>query len=194
MKTAFVSGLTILAAATALLTASVASADTSCKPRLIEKQTSFPLGSQIRGQEGTVYMNIVIDENGRAQRADLQRSSGYRKLDRAAARHTLDLDPHEPAVLVLLGAGNNYDYEPVRKVVLARLGKAPNVQIVAAEWLIADLPVELPEHVRRLAEYPISRYLAAFDFAISAVGYNSFHELLFAAVPTRKNPTRPSSR
>ena len=64
MKTAFVSGLTILAAATALLTASVASADTSCRPRLIEKQTSFPLGSQIRGQEGTVYMNVVIDENG----------------------------------------------------------------------------------------------------------------------------------
>jgi protein TonB len=90
MKTAFASGLTILAAATALLAASVASADTSCKPRLIEKQTSFPLGSQIRGQEGIVYMNIVIDENGRAQRADLQRSSGYRKLDRAAARSAVD--------------------------------------------------------------------------------------------------------
>ena len=90
MKTAFVSGLTILAAATALLTASVASADTTCKPRLIEKQTSFPLGSQIRGQEATVYMNVVIDANGRAQRADLQRSSGYRKLDRAAARSAVD--------------------------------------------------------------------------------------------------------
>src|SRR4029453_7376719 len=75
MKTAFVSGLTILAAATALLTASVASADASCKPRLIEKQTSFPLTAQLRGQEGTVYMNVIIDENGRAQRLDLQCSS-----------------------------------------------------------------------------------------------------------------------
>ena len=73
MKTAFVSALSIVAAATALLTTSVASADTTCKPRLIEKQTSFPLSSQIRGQEGTVYMNIVINENGRAQRADLER-------------------------------------------------------------------------------------------------------------------------
>jgi TonB family protein len=90
MKTAFVSGLTILAAATALLTASVASADTTCKPRLIERQTSFPLTAQLRGQEGTVYMNVVINENGRAQRADLQRSSGYRKLDRAAARSAVD--------------------------------------------------------------------------------------------------------
>jgi TonB family protein len=90
MKTAFVSGLTILAAATALLTTSVASADTSCKPRLIEKQTRFPLVAQVRGQEGTVYMNVVIDQNGRAQSADLQRSSGYTKLDRAAARSALD--------------------------------------------------------------------------------------------------------
>jgi TonB family protein len=90
MKTVFVSGLTILAAATALLTASVASADATCKPRLIDKQTSFPLTAQLRGQEGTVYMNVVIDENGRAQRADLQRSSGYRKLDRAATRSAVD--------------------------------------------------------------------------------------------------------
>ncbi|HKS55293.1 MAG TPA: TonB family protein [Steroidobacteraceae bacterium] len=90
MKTAFVSAVTLLAAATALLTTSVASADTTCKPRLIEKNTSFPLSSQIRGQEGTVYMNIVIDENGRARSADLERSSGYSKLDRAAARSAVD--------------------------------------------------------------------------------------------------------
>lgn len=90
MKTAFVSAVTILAAATALLTTSVAAADTTCKPRLIEKYTSFPLSSQIRGQEGTVYMNVVIDQNGRAKRADLERSSGYRKLDRAATRSAVD--------------------------------------------------------------------------------------------------------
>lgn len=105
-------------------------------------------------------------------------------LDRDAARRALDLRGDDPAALVMLGAGNNYDYEPVRKVVLARLAKADNVQIMAAEWLIAEQPMALPEHVRRLADYPISRYLAAFDFAVSAVGYNSFHELLFAAVPT----------
>ena len=105
-------------------------------------------------------------------------------LGREAARHALDLRAHDPAALVLLGSGNNYDYEPIRKVVFARLGRADNVQIVAAEWLNADQPVELPEHVTRLADYPISRYFAGFDLAVSAVGYNSFHELLFAAVPT----------
>lgn len=90
MKTVFVSGLTILAAATALLTASVASADSSCKPHLLQKETNFPLSAQLRGQEGVVYMNVVIDESGRAQSADLNRSSGYRRLDRAAARSAVD--------------------------------------------------------------------------------------------------------
>lgn len=89
MKTALVAGMTLLATATALH-APVSSADATCKPHLVQKETSFPLGAQLRGQEGTVYMNIVIDENGRAQRADLQRSSGYRKLDRAATRSAVD--------------------------------------------------------------------------------------------------------
>jgi TonB family protein len=90
MKTLFVSSLATLAAATALLTAPLASAETACKPHLIQQQTSFPLGSQIRGQEGTVYMNVTIDENGRAKSADLNRSSGYRKLDNAAARSAVE--------------------------------------------------------------------------------------------------------
>ncbi len=89
MKTALITGMTLLAAATALH-APVSSADATCKPQLVQKQTSFPLGAQLRGQEGTVYLNVVIDENGRAQSADLQRSSGYRKLDRAATRSAVD--------------------------------------------------------------------------------------------------------
>jgi len=90
MKTFFVSSLATLAAATALLTAPRASADTACKPHLVQKQTSFPLGSQIRGQEGTVYMNVTIDENGRAKSADLNHSSGYRRLDAAATRSAVE--------------------------------------------------------------------------------------------------------
>src|SRR5262245_47584502 len=90
MNTLFVSTLATLAAATALLTASVASAADTCKPTLVQKSTAFPLSAQIRGQEGTVYMNVTIDENGRAQSADLNRSSGYRRLDRAATRSAVE--------------------------------------------------------------------------------------------------------
>ena len=105
-------------------------------------------------------------------------------LTRDEARRTLNLRPDGLAALVLLGAGNNYDYEPVRNVMLARLERASEVQIVAAEWLIAERPLPATEHIMRLVDYPISRYFAAFDLAVSAVGYNSFHELVLAGVPT----------
>ena len=89
MKTLFASTLATLAAAT-LLHAPLASADATCKPHLIQKVTSFPLSAQLRGQEGTVYMNVTIDENGRAKSADLNRSSGYRRLDLAATRSAVE--------------------------------------------------------------------------------------------------------
>lgn len=89
MKPTLFAGLTVLAAVSALQPP-VASADPTCKPRLIEKDTKFPLGAQLLGQEGTVYLNVIVAENGRALRADLQHSSGYRKLDRAASRSAVD--------------------------------------------------------------------------------------------------------
>ena len=90
MKTLFASTLATLAVTTTLLHAPLASADPTCKPRLIQKETSFPLSAQLRGQEGTVYMNITIDENGRARHADLNRSSGYHRLDSAATRSAVE--------------------------------------------------------------------------------------------------------
>jgi TonB family protein len=83
MKTAIVSGLTILAASVSLLSPTLASAD-PCAPHVVQSETKFPIRSQLRGHEGVVYLNVSVDENGRAQSAALERSSGYRLLDRAA--------------------------------------------------------------------------------------------------------------
>lgn len=105
-------------------------------------------------------------------------------LGRDEARAALGLRPDGLAALLLLGSGNNYDYDPVRRLALERLERVGDIEVAAAEWLIAERPPELPDHVRRLAEYPIGRHLAAFDLAIAAAGYNAFHELLFAGVPT----------
>lgn len=88
MNAIFVSGLTILAASMSL-SAPATSAD-ACNPHTVQRDTRFPLRSQMRGHEGTVYINVVIDENGRAQSAELQQSSGYRLLDRAATRSVID--------------------------------------------------------------------------------------------------------
>ncbi|MGH8178202.1 MAG: energy transducer TonB [Steroidobacter sp.] len=86
MNAIFVSGLTILAATTALAAPAVSLAANACDPRVIQSETKFPIRSQIRHQTGTVYVHVTVDENGRAQSAELVRSSGYRLLDRAATQ------------------------------------------------------------------------------------------------------------
>lgn len=102
---------------------------------------------------------------------------------RAEARATLGLDPIATVALLQLGSGNNFDAAAVRSQFLAKLAKCPEVQVAVAEWPNSDQPVDLPASVRRLQVYPLSRYLNAFDFVVSAVGYNSFHELILARRP-----------
>jgi hypothetical protein len=105
-------------------------------------------------------------------------------LSRREAREALEIGEARPAVLLQLGAGNNYDYATLRRSAIALLRERYNADIRVAEWPIAEEPLELPEGVRGISEYPLSRYLRAFDLAVSAAGYNSFHELLLAGVPT----------
>ena len=107
----------------------------------------------------------------------------HEMLDREEAMHQLGLDAARPAVLLELGSGNNFDTSEVRSVVLARLLEEEGIQPVVAEWLISENPIPLPPGVKRLSLHPISRYLRAFDFVVSAAGYNSFHELLLAGIP-----------
>jgi TonB family protein len=80
------SALTALAAASfAMLAPVLASAsDSSCTPRVVDSPTKFPLQAQARGQKGTVYVDVTVDENGRATRTELRRSSGHYMLNRAA--------------------------------------------------------------------------------------------------------------
>ncbi|HEY4368105.1 MAG TPA: energy transducer TonB [Steroidobacteraceae bacterium] len=79
------SALTLLAAASlAMLAPAFAFAADSCTPRVVESPTKFPLQAQLRGQKGTVYVDVTVDEQGHATRAEVRRSSGYYTLNRAA--------------------------------------------------------------------------------------------------------------
>jgi UDP-N-acetylglucosamine--N-acetylmuramyl-(pentapeptide) pyrophosphoryl-undecaprenol N-acetylglucosamine transferase len=98
-----------------------------------------------------------------------------------AARAALGLAPDLPAVLVQLGAGNNNDIDRVLDRV-AEAQRRLGLQVVVAEWLIQAAPVRR-RGLRYLSAFPNARHFRAFDFAISAAGYNSFHELLHHGVP-----------
>lgn len=105
-------------------------------------------------------------------------------LPREQAAAELGLDPARPAVLVTLGAGNINDLSSDLGVVVGALRRHSDVQVAVTQPPIAGADSELDASVVRVQVYPLSRYLRAFDAAVAASGYNSFHELVGFGVPS----------
>ena len=108
-------------------------------------------------------------------------------LPRAAARAALEIPADALAVLVQLGSGNNYDMAVARQAVVDWCLARRNCHVRVASWLIAGESGDRlagGHRARRLTGFPLSRFVNAFDLAVSACGYNSFHELLAFGVPT----------
>jgi len=105
-------------------------------------------------------------------------------MTREEARRRLVLDPSEPAVLLQLGAGNNQALHPVIDHMLSVFERLGPIQVVIAEWLMADHVLSAWPGVKVLRDFPNAPYLPAFDFVVSASGYNTFHELMACGCPT----------
>lgn len=106
------------------------------------------------------------------------------QLDREAARAELGLDPDRPAALVQLGAGNINDTASLLGMVVEALAEQPDLQICVTRSAIASEADDLAADVRSISVYPLARYLQAFDLAVAASGYNTYHELVATPVPT----------
>jgi UDP:flavonoid glycosyltransferase YjiC (YdhE family) len=104
-------------------------------------------------------------------------------FDRAEAAARLGLDPQRPAALIQLGSGANRDIVGMTGEVLQALAARPAIQPVLLEWLIASAELDLWPGVRRLKGFPVAKYYRAFDFTISAAGYNSFNEVIAFGLP-----------
>ena len=109
-------------------------------------------------------------------------------LPRDEAQRELGLEPGRPAILVQLGQGA--EVAAANDRCLRVLAARDDVQVAAASSAIAGL-LDVPEGVVHLrSAYPMSRYYAAFDGAVSAAGYNVFHELVRLEVPALFVPMR----
>jgi hypothetical protein len=103
-------------------------------------------------------------------------------LSRSDAESELGLEPGKTNLLIQLGQGPEVAgaVERCLRAVAGRHG----LQVAAMSSVIESLP-DVPEGVVHLdATFPMSRYYAAFDGAVSAAGYNVFHELVRFRVPS----------
>lgn len=110
------------------------------------------------------------------------------------ARAHLGLASDRPAVLVTLGAGNINDVVSTVDLVVRELALHRDAQVCVTSSIIADRQAStVADSIHTISEYPLSRSLRAFDCAVSASGYNSFHELVAFGVPTLFLPNLETS-
>lgn len=145
------------------------------------------------------FFDAVIEPGEVAASADRGLTTEYRRearlvdpvllldpdeaLDRTAAREALGLNDAMPTALVTLGAGNINDLTATVRTSVSTLTDA-GFRVVVTSPAIAESDVGASGGVTSVRVHPLARYLNAFDAAVSAAGYNSFHELLAAGIPT----------
>ena len=110
---------------------------------------------------------------------------------RAEARATLGLPQEGTMALVTLGAGNINDTDDEVGAAAAAL-QAHGVGVCVTAPSIAERAYGGAD-VHLVRHFPLSRHFAAFDVAVSAAGYNSFHESLRLGLPTLFVPNRDTS-
>ena len=104
-------------------------------------------------------------------------------LDREEAAKRIGLDPARPACLLQLGSGTNRDQLSLLDGAVAALRGVEGMQIVLTRWPIATHDLDFWPDTICLRGFPTSKYYRAFDFTISATGYNSFHEIINFGLP-----------
>jgi UDP:flavonoid glycosyltransferase YjiC (YdhE family) len=84
--------------------------------------------------------------------------------------------------LVALGSGDIDDTSQDTAALLEALRRLGVGICVTQTEIARSVRTRTDVHVVR--EFPLSRLFGAFDLAVSAAGYNSFHELLRFGIPT----------
>ncbi len=146
------------------------------------------------------YFDVVLEPRDLAEkfdqglttvnRARVQFVDPIRLLDESdipskeEARNQLGIQENSTALLLHLGSGNNYSYDEILGLTTRHAGKRKDVQVFVAQWMMSDAEISVPENVRVIKDFPLAKFFNAFDATVSAVGYNSFHDLIQMKVPT----------
>lgn len=109
------------------------------------------------------------------------------RLSRESARAALDIPDGMTVVAFQLGSGANYDIAEVRRTLLTEVLRRDDTIALEIQSPITPNAAALEkfgERHRTVELFPSFRFSKAFDAAISAAGYNTFHEQVLGAIPT----------
>lgn len=111
-------------------------------------------------------------------------------LPRHEARALLNIPQDKRAMLVSMGGGGDPTTEDDLRCILEVLRIRKDIQaVLPLEPLRRDIP-EVSGNVSLIRWYPLMELMSGFDGAISAAGYNTFHELMHCGVPTAFIPKK----
>ena len=151
---------------------------------LMKRQKYFDLVIEPRDVADVRDKGPTSLQYGRSAHVDPIRLLDHEELlDRRSAAKALGIDPKRPAVLVQLGSGTTSEIVSQTNDIIKACAKFPKLQVVIAEWAIGAVSFDVWPEVKVLRGFPLSRYFNAFDFTISAVGYNSFNEIMSFGLP-----------
>ena len=105
-------------------------------------------------------------------------------LSKKDACARLGIPEKSKIVYVQLGAGNINNINSEISITIDILNKIEDLYIVIGESMIGKRMKIHGEKIRIIRDYPNSRFFNAFDFAIMAAGYNSFHEAIHFSLPS----------
>lgn len=99
-------------------------------------------------------------------------------------RNRLGIPSDAIVAYVQLGAGQINDIESDIAITLSELAKHENVYTVVGESMLGSPITYEGPRLRFLRDYPNSINFKAFDFAVTACGYNSYHEMIHFGLPS----------
>lgn len=115
------------------------------------------------------------------------------QMNKVSARIALGLPLKESYALLMLGASQDVSMEPLLTQAVQQV-RDSGVHPVIAHWPIDHRKAPQVKGATVIERMPIVPYYNAFDFVISAAGYNSYHELLASGLPVIFMPQEDAGR
>lgn len=105
-------------------------------------------------------------------------------ISRDEVRRFFNVQPAEQLILVTLGGGGDTSNGLLFEEIIQLIETIPNTKILLGRGPLEQQSFKANHHILETHYFPLSDLYAGVDWAISAAGYNAFHELLNAGVAT----------